>query len=453
MHAGTEQTAISSGHLPSADFEELLARLFQEREGAHRRIEELTDEIKHLRWRIEALNQKLYGRSSEKIDPAQLVLELAGGRTLDFEAAVQQAAALASSSEPKKAPRKGHGRGRLPAHLPRIEIVHELPPEKTCCETCQGQMDVIGEEVSEQLDFVPAHLVVNKNVRKMYACLRCHDAVVTAPAPPAPIEKGLPGPGLLAQVAIAKYADHTPLYRMERIFARSGVDLDRNTLGGWVAASAGLLRPIVDVMKFRMLQNWLLQSDDTPVRVLDGKNPSWTGRLWVYGTPEGEVVFEFTEDRSGTGPLTFLKEFKGVLQADAYSGYDVVFRTLPVIEAGCWAHARRKVFEAQKTDPARAGPLLKAIGDLFEVERQCKELSAEKRHEVRQEKSRPIVEAIEALVGVLETELLPKSPLYGAVGYIWNQRAALKRFGCGSFGTAGLELTDIDWSGDSRPAT
>lgn len=426
MDAGPEPIASPSAIPSPAEFQELLSQLTRQRQEAESRLLELADENKHLRQRIDYLLRKLFGKSSEKIDPAQLELGLAHGTSAAEAAAVEQAAAAVSPAPGPE--RKGHGRGRLPAKLPRVEVVYELPPGQTCCQKCREQMEVIAEEVSEELDFVPAQLIVRRKIRKKYACPRCPDVLVTAPAPPAPIDKGLAGPGLLAQVAVAKFSDHTPLYRMARIFARSGVEIDRNTLGDWVAAVADLLDPVVEEMKRQLLGTGLLQSDDTPVTVLDGKNPSWTGRIWVYGPPEGEVVFEFTEDRAGVGPLRFLQGFRGVLQADAYSGYDVVFRTLPVKEAGCWAHARRKVYDAHKFDPARAGPLLQGIGALFEVERQAKALSPEARRALRQEKSRPVLDSIDALTRALQAELLPKEPLAGAVGYIRNQWAALTLF-------------------------
>lgn len=428
VSAGSESTASPGGQFSPTDAD-IHLRGHQEWAEAQRRIEELSDENKHLRWRIDYLVRKLYGKSSEKTDPGQLPLELPPGGTPEVEAAPTDAgAAAAGPGDPSNRPKTPHGRGRIPDTLPRVEVIHELAAERTCCSTCQREMTAFTEEVTERLDYEPARIIVRREIRKVYACQDCHDTVVTAPAPAAPIEKGLAAPGLLAQVAISKFCDHTPLYRMERILARSGVHIDRNTLGDWVAASADLLIPIIDEMERRLLENTLLQSDDTPVTVLDGKKPSWTGRLWVYGPPEGDVVFRFTEDRSGDGPLQFLKRFTGVLQADAYSGYDVVFRSLKVTEAGCWAHARRKVFEAQKTDPARAGPLLKAIGDLFEVDRTCEGNSPAARHQARQDKSRPIVDAIDTLARLFETELLPKSPMYAAVGYIRNQWNALVRF-------------------------
>ncbi len=281
---------------------------------------------------------------------------------------------------------------------------------------------------------MPASLVVLEEHCAKYACPKgC--TVRTAVKPMQPIEKGLPGPGLLAHVAVSKYADHLPLHRQTQLFTRQGVTLSRQTLCDWMGRAALLVAPLVTLMQARALQSTALQTDDTPVAVLDPSLPrTKTGRLWTYvGDAEHPyTVYDYTPDRSRAGPDRFLQPFNGYLQADAYAGYDALYRdpTRGVTEVACWAHCRRKVFEARETDLMRAMVLLAYIRLLYEVEREARDLclDAAGRGALRQERSLPILTDIESYLRREQPHVLPKSPIGEAIAYALNNWAALVRY-------------------------
>ena len=238
---------------------------------------------------------------------------------------------------------------------PAVPVLHDVPPEQRTCPDCGAERTCIGQEVREQLEFIPARLVVLEHIRPKYACQDCQANVVIADVLPEPIDKGLPGPGLLAYVAVSKYADHLPLYRLEGILERSGVELSRSTMCDWMATIADLLKPIVELMLKKILSSRVVQNDDTtvPVQDHDGKGIK-TGRLWVSVGDRDHpyVVYRYTPDRSAAGPREIFKDFKGYLQADAYSAYDGLYKSGEIIEVGCMMHARRKFYEARTSRPA-----------------------------------------------------------------------------------------------------
>ena len=250
----------------------------------------------------------------------------------------------------------------------------------------------IGEEVREQLEFVPASLIVIEHVRPKYACKACQANVIIAERLPEPIEKGLPGPGLLAHVIVSKYADHLPLYRQEGIFRRHGVELSRQTMCDWMAVSAELLEPIVAEMHREILKSRVIQTDDTTVPVLDRSlGKTRTGRLWDYlgDRDHPHVVYDYTPDRSGEGPQRMLDGYEGYVQADAYSAYDAIYARRKIIEVGCWAHARRKFHEAKTSDAIRAHVAMAMIQRLYKVEKDTKDQDdAGARHCARSVRSR-----------------------------------------------------------------
>ncbi len=352
-------------------------------ETAHRLIRELLETLRQqthlnetLRHQLEQLLRRLYGRKSEGLDPDQLWL---------FAREILEATESRTTPEPTHAPvtpapvnrpAQGHGRKPLPASLPRQPVVHDVPPEQRPCPDCGAERACIGEGVREQLEYVPASLIVLRHIRPKYACAACQVHVMIAERLPEPIEKGLPGPGLMAHVAVSKYADHLPLYRQEGIFKRSGVDLSRSTMCDWMAAAAGLLDPIVQAMLKRVLLSDVVQTDDTPVKVQDheGKGIK-TGRLWVYHGDHNNrfTVYDYTPDRSRDGPERVLKSFEGYLQADAHPAYDALFQGGPIVEVGCWMHARRKFYEARTSDPARSHPMLAWVVGLYQVEEDARE--------------------------------------------------------------------------------
>jgi transposase len=420
-------------------------------EAAHRLIRELLATLRqqahlnaNLQHQLEGLLRRIYGKKSEKLDPNQLLLfarEIleAGGPDLTSEP--ETTSTPAPAPVPAAARTPGHGRQPLPAGLPRRRVVHDVPAQQRLCPDCGALRVCIGQEVREQLEYVPASLVAIEHVRPKYACADCQAHVVIAERLPEPIEKGLPGAGLIAHVAVSKYADHLPLYRQQGIYKRFGVELSRSTMCGWMAAAADLLTPIVRAMLKRVLSSRVVQTDDTPVPVQDhdGKGIK-TGRLWVQiGDANNRfIVYDYTPDHSAAGPRRVFKGFQGYLQADACSVYDALFADGSIVEVGCWMHARRKFYDARASDPVRSHLLLAWVVGLYEVEEDAKK--ARKKHpewddaawyayryELRLERSRPILDAIGAWLESEQPKVLPKSPIGEAIGYALNHRDALIR--------------------------
>ena len=410
---------------------ELIRQLLETLNEARRE----NDQLMH---RLRQLLRARFGPRAEKLDEAQL--RLFAQQILDPQAAevspdreASEAEAEAASSRRKA---KGNGgRKALPENLPRQRVVHEVPEEELACPCCGQARTKIGEEISEQLDYVPASLYVVQHVRPKYACKHCQAHVVIADKPNQPIEKGLPGPGLLAQVAVSKYGDHLPLYRLERIFRRHGVDIARSTSCGWMAGMAQLLKPLYDLMVQDVLTSKVLHTDDTPVPVQEkGRGKTRQARMWVYvgDHDHAYTVFDYTPSRSRDGPVNFLASFRGYLQADAYPGYDEIYVTLTsagmVIEVACWAHTRRYFYDARMTDPARAHTAMAYIRKLYEVEDQVKDLDAKARCQRRQEQSRPILDQFKAWLEEQKLDALPKSPIGQAIRYTLNNWEALARY-------------------------
>jgi transposase len=389
--------------------------------------------LRQLQHWLEQLLRARYGPRRERVDEHQLFLFAAailapGGKT--------PPASEGSEPPPSKSasPRPGHGRGALPKSLQRQRVVYDLGEAQRQCPECQEPLQRIGEEVNERLEYVPASLVVMEEACQKYACPKgC--TVVTAEKPEAPIEKGLAGPGLLAHVAVSKYGDHLPLHRQEEIFQRQGVELSRQTMCGWMRGCADRVSPLYELMKKRVLDSKAVQTDDTPVPVLDPDLPrTRTGRIWTYvGDDEHPyTVYDYTPNRSRDGPEAFLEEFRGYLQADAYSGYDHFYKEPErgILEVACWAHSRRRFFEAQSSDLMRSTVMLAYIRLLYEVEREAGErkLKGEARRVLRQEKSKPILDDIRAYLEREQPHVLPKSPEGEAIAYTMSNWEALARY-------------------------
>jgi transposase len=412
-------------------------------ETCHRLIRELFASLSQqarlnekLQHQLEQLLRARYGRKSEKLDPAQLLL-------FAQEFLAESAALTPSTTSPAESPeaatevtapgKNGHGRKPLPASLPRRRVVHDLSPEQLPCPDCGTERVKIGEEVSEQLEYVPASLIVLQHVRPRYACKPCAAHVAIADRLPEPIEKGLPGPGLMAQVIVSKYVDHLPLHRQEGIFRRHGVELARQTTCDWMRVAAELLEPIAVEMLRRIRLSAVIQTDDTPVRVLDPeRGGSRQGRLWIYvGDREHRyIAFDYTRDHKSEGPERVLKDFRGYLQADACSVYDGLHASGTIVEVGCWMHARRKFYEARTSDVERAHRVLAWINRLYDVEREAKEeeLDDARRQALRKERSGPVLEEIGKWLESEHSRVLPKSPIGEAIGYARNQWSALRRY-------------------------
>lgn len=338
--------------------------------------------------------------------------------------------------------RKGHGRTMFPKHLPRHFIHHELKGSERQCDCCGSFMNHIGEQTSEQLEVIPAKVYVIQHIRHKYACKTCQDKVVIAKLLDQPIDKGKAAPGTLAEVLVNKYKDHLPLYRQSQRFARFGIHISRSTLCDWVMQSASLLSPLVDAMKERaLIPSQHLFSDDTPIRTLrvnDGDTK--TGRFWIYASKGRDkypacTVYQYTPNRESGGPLSFLKDFKGYFQADAYAGYDRLFvnkNKNEIIEVGCWAHARRKFFEVAQLSKKEglAHKALEYIRELYEIERKAKDVCSkvEDIHQWRQTHAPPILNSFHTWLKEQQKRVLPRTALAGAINYALNHWEALNSY-------------------------
>ena len=385
-------------------------------------------ELEKLRFEIACLKRMKYGRSSEQLDAQitqmQLTLE-------DLEAS------LAEKPEhlrpvPKDPPVKP-ARRALPAHLPREELVHE---SACTCPACGGELRRLGEDVSEMIEYVPGRYKVIRHVRPKLSCAACQK-IVQAAAPSRPIARGLAGPGFLAHVLVSKYADHLPLYRQSQIYAREGLDLDRSTLADWVGGASELLGPLVASLGRYVLAAKKLHGDDTPVPVLcPGRGTTKQGRLWTYvrdDKPAGSiepaaVLFRYSPDRKGERPQAHLASFVGVLQADAYAGFDRLYGER-IQEAACWAHVRRKFYEIHV---AHASPIaavaLDRIGRLYGIEAEIRGRPPDERREVRQARAGPELESLHAWWHATLTTLSKKSELAVAIRYALSRWTALTRY-------------------------
>lgn len=424
----------------------LLKRLIAERDGMIEQIKrEAADRVQAMQQRHEAelaaVLRRFYGPRSERFDPTQLLLF---GLAVAEQVPVDPATVQADSGQELTSRRINHhrhGRQQLPAHLPRVEIPHDLTDEQKKCPCCGQVRQCIGSEVSEQLEFISASFQVLKHIRHKYACKSCGQGcehcdgkahVEIATKTPQPIEKGLPGPGLLAHIITSKLGDHLPLYRLERIFARHSVEISRSTMCAWMLAAGQLVRPLVDLMIQRVKCSRVIHTDDTRVPVQDetvaGKCKS--GRIWAYlgDLTNPYDIYEYTPDRTRVGPQRFLAGYKGYLQADAYGGYDGVYHKGEVIEVACWAHARRKFFDARDSDGRRAAQMLEMVRQLYAVEDQAKAMDDETRRELRQRESVPMLAKIKAWLDEQIKLVLPRSPIAAAMQYTLNQWESLCRY-------------------------
>jgi len=391
-----------------------------------------SEQIEHLKLVIEKLRRAMFGKKSEKIvvqlEQLELQLEELESAQAEMEAAVE-AVAPAAQVKPRS-PRKP-----LPEHLPR-EVVTHLP-QGDCCSGCGGALRKFGEDVSEQLEYIPESFKVIRHIRPKFVCSGC-DRVVEAPAPSRPIERGLAGPGLLAHVLVSKFGDHLPLYRQSEIYARQGVEIERSTLAGWVGAASELLTPLLDALQKHVLGGAKLHADDTPIPVLaPGNGKTKTGRLWTYvrdDRPAGEdtapaVWFAYSADRKGEHPRQHLKHFKGALQADAYAGFHHLYGHGAIYEVACWAHSRRKFHDIHAI---HASPItteaLARIGALYRIEEEVRGKPAELRREVRQTRARPLLDELHKWMEKMLRSLSNKSETAGAIRYALSHWRALTRF-------------------------
>jgi transposase len=391
----------------------------------------LRTEIESLKLLIAKLRRLQFGRSSERFNDKIQQLELL---VEELEATQAQ---HSPAPVPSGAPELGENkpvRRALPEHLPRESVVHA---PACSCEHCGGEMQRIGEDVAEVLEYVPARFKVIRHVRPKLACSRC-ERIIQIPAPARPIARGLAGPGLLAHVLVSKYCDHLPLYRQASIYAREGVELDRSTLADWVGGAAALLDPLVVALGRHVMGAAKLHADDTPVPVLEpGRGKTKTGRLWTYvrdDRPAGDltppaVLFRYSPDRKGERPVAHLAPFHGVLQADGYAGFDRLYEGGRIREAACWAHVRRKFYDLyQATDSPLAAEALARIGALYGIEADIRGRVAELRAAARQTRAGPLLDALKTWLQTTLTKVSARSALAGAIRYALSRWEALLRY-------------------------
>ena len=394
------------------------------------------DRLRHL---IRQLQRLRFGRRSEKLDPDQLNLALE-----DVEQAIAETEAEQEKADPAlkraRAKTRRAGRASLPEHLPRVEVV--VAPDDTACPCCGGAMQVIGEDRSSRLDVVPAKYQVIVTRRPKYACRKCQDAVVQAPAPARLIAGGLPTERMVAHVLVAKYADHCPLYRQSQILARQGIAIDRSTLAFWVGYAAAEIKPLWRLMREDLLRSTKLFADETTAPVLDpGRGRTKTGYFWVLarddrpwqGTAPPAVVYSYAPGRGAEHALTLLKGFTGVLQTDAYAAYrslaDPKRAGGPVSLAYCWSHCRREFFDLAKSAPAPiATQALKRIAEFYEIEAEIRGRSADQRQAVRQQQTKPLVKSLKTWLEKTLVQLPGGSEIAKAIRYVLNQWDGLTRF-------------------------
>ena len=404
-------------------------------------IETQTAQLKHLAVYIEKLQFELarlkrwrFGAASEAVGSEQIALweaELDGDIAAAEARLENVAGALAPETAPSTPPKNPPKRKSLPDTLPRVEVRHDLA---TCtCPDCGGGLTPMGEEISEQLDIIPAQFFVRRHIRAKYSCRQCA-TVHTAPLPAQPIERGLAAPGLLAHVLASKYLDHLPLHRQEQIYARDGVALPRSTMAGWLGQLEVLLEPVVERLTTHVLASTVIQADETPVPVLlPGNGRTATGYLWAYRSglwqPTQAVVFDFAMSRGQAIPAKFLQGYQGVLQVDGYAGYNDVLRRDGVIEAGCFAHARRNFVEVwESTKSPAAQTAITEIARLYAIEAEVKDLPTAERQRQRQARAGPILDAFRRWLEAVRAKTAPRSALGKAIQYALNRWSALVRY-------------------------
>ncbi len=388
-----------------------------------------------LRQIIKELQRHRFGRRAETLPEDQLLLGLEEAEQI--EAASEEEAEDADPAKRKERTSKRRAnRGSLPVHLPRIETIVDIGDH--ACPCCRNGLHLIGEDVSERLDIVPAQLRVIVVRRPKYACRACEDVVVQAPAPARLIEGGLPTEATVAQVLVSKYADHLPLYRQAQIYARQGVNLDRSTLADWVGRAAWHLRPVHERLLARLKASPKLFADETTAPVLDpGRGKTKTGQLWAYarddrpweGSDPPGVAYVYAPDRKAERPIAHLAGFTGILQVDGYGGYRVLAEKSGVTLAFCWAHVRRRFYELAAAGPAPiASEALRRIAELYRIEDDVQGRSAEQRRAARQEKSLRIVANLEPWLREKLGLISQKTKLAEAIRYTLSRWEGLSRF-------------------------
>ena len=376
--------------------------------------------IEKLKHQLAGHNQHRFGTKSEGLDQLQM-------NFVEDKAIAVAAAEQAAPTEPAPKPKRQHSRKPLPDHLDRNDTV--LSPGEAC-EHCGGALKTLGEDITEELEYIPGRFVVNRIIRPRRACTCC-EAIVQAPLPSRPIEKGRPGPGLLAHVLVGKYADHLPLYRQSQIFARDGVDLERSTLTDWVGRSTALLEPLADAIGRHVRAGVALFADDTPVKMqVPDKKATQTARIWAYvrderpwvGPAPPGVWYRFSVDRKGEHPVDHLSGYQGWVHADGYAGFNGLFAHDKAGEMACVAHVRRKFVDVYKAQGGTvAEEAIRRIAALYAVEKQARGQSPDTRTALRQELAKPLFDDLEKWLAAQLLKISGKTPLAQAIRYALNR--------------------------------
>ena len=404
---------------------QMLVQMFGERQVDKGQIVDLKEQVKLLR-------DRLFGRKSEQtVDPQTPQLALFN------EPESIMVPVSEESDEEAVTPTKRRGKRKpLPADLPRIEVIHELPEHELTC-ACGCRKHAIGEETSEQLDIVPMQIRVIKHIRKVYGCRGCETAPVTADKPAQLIEKSMASPSVLAMLLTTKYVDGLPLHRFETVLSRHGIEIPRQTLARWVIQCGEHLQPLLNLMRDRLLESPVIHCDETRVQVLKEPDRDPTSQSWMWvqasGPPDRKVVlFDYTSSRAQDVPLRLLESYRGYVMTDDYAGYNALALQPGVERLACMAHARRKFVDAQKVQPkgkaGRADIALTMINKLYGFERELKDVSDEQRFIVRQEKSLPILAQLKSWLDKTQSQVTPQSVLGKAVNYLAGNWSRLERY-------------------------
>lgn len=439
-HPSTPPPALTAAAVLPRNVEVLQAMIGELRQalaGQKQRVEALEQAMDALVRRLQRTPRDAWAADQPALFPEAATVEpAAAGEPTPPATDLVPPAATEPSMSPKK--KKGHGRRSLEEllrSLPLERREHPLPEAERWCPCCGRPRRKIGEQTSQQLEYIPAKLVCVQHAQFTYSCPHCPEHIVTVPKPPQPIDRGLAGPGLLALVTASKFDDYLPLYRQELILSRAGLFLARSTLCDWLMALGTLVRPVVERMKQELFRSRVVQTDGTSIEVLlEGQRQTQTGYFWPYlgDAAHPHVVVDFSLDKRKKHPQQFLADYRGYVQVDAYSAYDGCFLSDATgkIEVGCWSHAERYFASAVDSDPVRAAEGLGFIRALFALEAQVKRthLAETEVLALRQREAVPILADFKTWLDRVRPQILPKSPLADGLRYTLNQWEALRRY-------------------------
>ena len=404
---------------------------------SHHIITKQAREIAQLNDQVAQYRRMIFGQKRERHVPSVPEEQM----RLDelFEHIGTQTPGFAESKEQisyeRRKPKKAHGRKPIPDDLHRERHLVDVSEEQKKCSSCGAQKNHIGDDITEELEYKPAVFFVNQYIKPKYACPCCSEQGVTmASMPPRPIEKGIAGPGLLAYILVSKYVDHLPLYRLQQMFQRYAIYINRSTMAGWIGQLCVYLEAIYEQMYRQLIEeSFVIQADETTLKVLDDtvKDKCALGYLWPYVGDQKLVVFEFQDSRSRDGPREFLSGFTGkYLLSDGYAGYNQVIEKNNLLHAMCWAHARRKFFEQKENEPEFIDTVLRLIGKLYDVEREAlaADMESAQRYALRNQKSVPVLEKIKETLENPGKIFLPQNKVTQAISYTLNHWQQLNRF-------------------------